>query len=370
MSRFAEVSLFSLVHDADEEQRARDVPFAAKVETFRVPRVRALASGVVSLLSNRPLTHALLGVEQTWPILQRQAATVSADLVVSFCSGVAPFALRQPLADLPLVLDLVDVDSVKWSNLAARSGTFRKWIYRREAQALGAFERVVTRQAALSLVVNQREKNLLLSTAPEARVEVVENGVDLENFHPHDPPVDSPTVIFCGVMDYGPNVDGVRWFAEEIWPAVRTAVPAARFIVVGSSPAETIKRLAQVDQSITVTGAVDRVQPYLWQAAVSVAPLRVAQGLQNKVLEALAAGLPVVATSAVAEGLPAAAMPGCAIADDAVAFSSAVIHLLSAGPAQRRAVAMGADLTSLSWDERLGRVESLCQLALVSRSAK
>ncbi len=139
---------------------------------------------------------------------------------------------------------------------------------------------------------------------------------------------------------------------QHIWPRVREARPDARLVIVGAQPTKRLRQAAATDGSIEVTGSVADVRPYLWNSAVSVAPLATARGVQNKVLEALAAGLPVVITPTVAEGLPAAALPGCIVAD-AAGCADAVVSLLRRAPDDRRAFAAQADLSELGWATQL-----------------
>jgi len=160
-------------------------------------------------------------------------------------------------------------------------------------------------------------------------------------------------------MDYEPNTRGVTWFAGQVWPRVRSAIPDARFTIVGSAPTRAVRNLAKHDPSIAVVANVPSVQPYLWKAAVSIAPLHLAQGLQTKVLEALAAGLPVVVTSAVLRGLPVDARQGCLAADDAAAFADGVINMLSMSPAERRRRAAQAPVQTLHWSEQLRSLEGI-----------
>ena len=359
MSRFAEVSVFSLVHDDEEARHATDVPFATHVVTTRPRRLPNLLRAVTRLHTATPLTHLLFATSDARARLDAMVASQPPDLVVAHCSGVAHLALEPPLAERRFVLDMVDVDSAKWTTLAREHAGPKRWIYRREARTLRAFEALAARRAEVTLVVNDRERATMLDVAPDARVEVVENGIDVDAFRPPDEPAPSSTVVFCGVMNYGPNEQAVRWFAHDVWPAVRARVPNATFVVVGSHPTRAIRALASVEHGIDVTGAVPKVQPHLWRSAVSVAPIFVAQGIQNKVLEALAAGLPVVATSNVAAGLPDAARAGCTVADDARSFADGVVQWLSAAPAERRERAATARVDELSWTSRLRRLESL-----------
>jgi sugar transferase (PEP-CTERM/EpsH1 system associated) len=362
MSRFASVSLFSLIHDDEEAAEVARMPFATRIGTARVHRAGNFVRGALMLPSDRPLTHTLLdgaGARHTIETLVRPAP----DVVVAFCSGMARFALAPPLDRLPFVLDMVDVDSAKWQAMGAASGP-RGWVYRREARTLAAFEARAARRAAMTLVVNDREHETLHAIAPDAAMTVLPNGIDVDAYRPADAPASAPEVIFCGVMSYAPNEAAVQWFAADVWPLVRRAVSGARFTIVGSEPTAAVRRLATSDPSIRVVGAVPAVQPYLWASAVSVAPLRLARGVQNKALEAIAAGVPVVATTTVVDGLPTAVRPACTAADTPEAFARAVQSLLELTPDRRRERAALAAIDDLRWDARLAPLEGLLTAAI------
>jgi glycosyltransferase involved in cell wall biosynthesis len=157
------------------------------------------------------------------------------------------------------------------------------------------------------------------------------------------------------------------WFAREVWPSIRASVPAARLAIVGAQPTRAVRALADAGRGIEVTGTVPDVRPYLWAGAVSVAPLHTARGVQTKVLEAVAAGLPAVVTPAVLEGVPAEVAPACLVAGDAGTFALQVVSLLKATPAQRQAQAGRAALSSLRWEERLKDLPGLLEEAAQAR---
>jgi sugar transferase (PEP-CTERM/EpsH1 system associated) len=354
LARDAEISVVSLVHDEHEERRAPDLlAWAARVETVPVPRVRNLVLGAAMLATSKPLTHTLLDAPGLSQAIERVAAQRPPDVVLAYCSGIAPAAMTAPLAGVPLVLDFVDIDSEKWALYARTTRGPMRWIYEREARCLGRFEEEAARRAHAVLVVNERERASLVRRVPEANVMTVGNGIDVSSFWPDQPPANGARVVFCGVFNYRPNERGALWFADAVWPRIKEQRPDAVLTLVGANPTAQVLNLARRDPSIEVTGAVPDVRPWLWRSAVAVAPLAEARGLQNKVLEALAAGLPTVTTGVVAQGLPAPVLPGCRLADDPRQFAEEVLQLLAIDPEERRDIAARADLTGLQWRDRL-----------------
>jgi glycosyltransferase involved in cell wall biosynthesis len=288
------------------------------------------------------------------------------DVVFSFGSGMARLAFRPPLAGLPLILDLVDVDSRKWRDLAAASPPPLSWVYSREAKVLGAFEARAAAMAVATLVVNEREAAIARRLAPSANVQVISNGVELERLKPAGPPSERARVVFCGVMNYGPNDQGMRWFVTEVWPLVKRSRPDATLAVVGADPTTSLKTLCARDNTIELTGRVPDVRPWLWESAVGLAPLQVARGVQNKALEAIAAGLPIVITPAVAEGLPVEGIAAASVAESPEAFAQQVLALLSMSPEGRRARASLATFSTLRWADTLSPLEKWLEAAIAS----
>ncbi len=364
-----ELHVGALVHDAHEAaqvERVRSLG-AASVMTFHVPKMFNYLKGAIQLPGAQPLTHALLDSPEALPKIRQLVAERRPDVVLAFCSSMAKFALLPPLDTTPLVIDMVDVDSVKWDTLSRTARWPMNWVYRRETRLLGGFEAYAARRAFDTLVVNEREAAALLSHAPDASVHVMKIGADLASLRPQHPPVEEPRLVFCGVMNYGPNAEGVSWFAREVFPLIRARRPDARFTIVGSEPTEAVRRLGGRGSGITVTGTVPDVRSYLWKSAVSIAPLLVARGVQNKVLEAIAAGLPSVVTSQVLEGLPREICVACRVADDAAEFAAATLTLLDLTGNERRQLAARADLDALTWDNQLAPLYGLLERAAASR---
>jgi sugar transferase (PEP-CTERM/EpsH1 system associated) len=358
-----EVHLLSLAQEREEAHRAADLAgLVASVETAAIRRAPNLLRSLAALPGPQPLTHTMLYSAEFGAKLRGIVRRRRPDVVLVYCTGVAPQMFEPSLADTPCVLDMVDVDSEKWAAFARERGAWRRWIYAREARCLRAFEAAAVRRAAATTVVSDREAEMLRAIVPDAHIVVIPNGVDSDFFRPAGPPAREPHVVFCGIMNYEPNEAGAVWMAEEVWPEITARVPQARLTIVGMHPTPRVSDLRR-DPSIEVTGAVPDVRPYLWRAAVSVAPLAVARGLQNKVLEALAAGVPCVVTPEVHRGLPRAARNGCRTAGDAVSFRDAVMHLLSATPERRREIAAAAGVESLRWDSQLDPILTLLDAA-------
>jgi sugar transferase (PEP-CTERM/EpsH1 system associated) len=354
-----DLEVVSLVHDREELSHLDAVrALGARVSAYMVPRARNYCRAAVRLAGTTPLTHLLLDAPDIARGIETLVQERPPDVVLAFCSGMARFALESPLANCPLVLDLVDVDSEKWRVLAESSSWGKGWLYRREAHLLGDFERQAARKATVTMVVNEREAASLRRLAPDADVLVMANGVDVAALRPNGGPTEQPRIVFCGVMNYEPNVDGVLWFARDVWPLVRAKRPDARFVVVGSAPGRTIRSLAAAGSGIEVAGAVPDVRPYLWNAAISVAPLKTARGLQNKVLEAVAAGLPTVVTSEVSGGLPPFVTPACRVADSPESFADQTLALLECSGTKRRALAAQADLSQSTWSAQLASLHA------------
>jgi sugar transferase (PEP-CTERM/EpsH1 system associated) len=362
LAQHARVDVVSLVEDEEEAAHAGDLrDIAASVRVARTSRLRGYARAAAALPTSRTVTHALLDSPDLAAAVAEACAAHRPDIVLAFCSGMARVALAPPLNGIPLILDMVDVDSEKWKSLGVTARWPARWIYAREGRCLAAFEAAAARRSRAVLVVNERERAALLALAPDAPVHVVPNGIALEEFAPPGGPAVEPRVVFCGVMSYAPNEEAALWLADEVWPLVRAQVPAARLSLVGSSPPSAMQRLPSADPSIEVTGTVADVKPYLWRAAVAAAPLRLARGVQNKVLEAVAAGLPCVVTPAVHEGLPAEVLPATRLAATPAAFAAAIVDLLARTPQERRDIAGRAALQPLAWPDRLAPLLALLE---------
>ncbi len=244
---------------------------------------------------------------------------------------MAPYLLdNSGLDPARSILDLVDVDSDKWRQYAATARWPKNWIFQREAEKLLELERDAADKFGATLLVSAFEASTFASLAPEAasRIHVVCNGVDLKCFSPGTFPNPFPNqeipIVMTGRMDYPPNADGALWFAREVMPELSSLMPRARFHIVGSKPPASLRALK--GHLIEVWGQVADIRPYLQHAAVVVAPLRMARGVQNKVLEALAMARPVVATLAATRALKVTSGSELWIENDPAPFARAVFE--------------------------------------------
>jgi sugar transferase (PEP-CTERM/EpsH1 system associated) len=289
-----------------------------------------------SLLSLRPYqyyAHQSAAMQARLDALAREPW----DLVQVEFSQMAYYRLP---AGVPAVLDLHNVEyEVLVRAAEARGvGAVRRLYNQAEAVKFRRDEPRLWRRFTALLTTSERDRQQVLAHAPGLDVTVVPNGVDTAYFHPAPPDYTSsdaaPTVVFTGMMAYYPNQDGVLYFAEQIWPLVRQAIPAARLLVVGTEPPPVIRALDDGARGITVTGAVPDVRPYVWDAAVCVVPLRIGGGTRLKIVEALAMEKAIVSTSVGCEGIDVTPGRTLDVADTPAAFAAATVALLR-DPARR-----------------------------------
>ncbi|MBI3154389.1 MAG: TIGR03087 family PEP-CTERM/XrtA system glycosyltransferase [Burkholderiales bacterium] len=360
-----EVLLGTFVDDPADEPHVDAVRrWCSEVMTVRLQPRRARIASLSGLARGEPLTLAYYRDAALDAWVRRLRAEGRIDAVVVFSSSMAPYAEAFLGSEVPVLVDFVDVDSAKWADYARAHRWPLSWLYAREGRELLAYERRVAARASRSFFATEQEAALFRRLAPEcaSRVEALCNGVDARHFAPESgrgSPFDAGTtpIVFTGAMDYWPNVDAVQWFVREVLPRIVARRPEARFFIVGRNPSSAVQALAGA--FVAVTGTVDDVRPYLQHAALVVAPLRLARGIQNKVLEAMAMARPVVASQACAGPIGAGDGAELLSAADSEGFAAQVERLL-ADPSFAERVGQSARrhvLAGFAWDAQLAGID-------------
>ena len=358
LSRRHELTLAFLVDkvgDLAGVQPLRDL--VGQVEFARLWRPWSLLKGFGGLATGRSLSLPYFNSRELRARLRRRLGARRYDVIYASSTPMAQYA--QGLG-LPVVMDFVDVDSDKWTQYAGHSRPPLSWLYRAEGRRLQGCEAGIARWARLCVLATAAEEALLRSFAPWAQTAVIPNGIDLDYFRPIERGRFSAGMIFTGAMDYLPNIDAARYFCADILPLVRRQIPDARFYIVGLNPPPEVQRLAATP-GVVVTGAVPDVRPYYARASVCVAPLRLGRGVQNKVLQAMAMGLPVVTSSVGHRGLEAQAGKHLYVADEAGLFAERVVRLLNI-PAEGEALGrQGRAFVEAhhAWESSGARLEAL-----------
>ncbi len=257
------------------------------------------------------------------------------DVIMCSASSMAEYVFQsEVLKSLPqkpkLIMDFMDLDSDKWLQYSQQSKGPMRYVYHREHSILARYEQRIADEFSSCFFITDTEVSLFKKNYPHGtNICAIENGIDKKLFYPPQTPRQqtTPHFLFAGVMDYPPNIDAVQWFVENVWPRIVKQWPQAKFTIAGMNPSEKIKKLSS-EPGIEITGFVDDIKPYFDHANIFVAPFRIARGVQNKVLQALACGLPVVASSMGAEGIRYTKDHDILLADSPTSFYEQIARLM------------------------------------------
>ncbi len=349
LKRLAEASAVHVGCFADDE---RDMSYAGELAEVAASqcvlmrdRSRAVA-GLTGLAKGQSMLVSLFDHPGLHQWVRQTLAEQPISAVFAYSVQMAHFVPVLP-AHVRFMMDFVDLDSAKYAAYGAEGSGPMAWINRREGRVLLDFERRVAARADMSSFVSEAEAALFREVSGEGADKVValENGVALDYFDPTAdfpaiPPESGPLLVFTGQMDYRPNVEAVESFARETLPAIRSARPDVRFAIVGRSPAPSVLALGELP-GVTVTGGVPDVRGWIAAADVVVAPLRIARGIQNKVLEAMAMARPVVASPQAAEGIDATHESHFIVAANPAEEAAHILDLL-ARPDHARRIGLAA----------------------------
>jgi sugar transferase (PEP-CTERM/EpsH1 system associated) len=362
-----QVYLGTFIDDpADRQYRDKIADYCSELCAVGInPRLARIAS-LRGLFSGEALSLPYLrsGVLHDWT--DRVLAEQRPERIVVFSGPMAQYVSGRVPRGARTLFDMVDVDSEKWRSYGQQKRWPLSWLYRREADRLLDFERQMAQEFDSTVFVSREEADLFRSLAPESAAKTTYRiqGVDSDFFDPsaehHCPyPNGTPALVFTGAMDYWPNVDAVTWFADHAFPHIRDAVTDAVFCIVGMRPAPEVQKLAE-RPGILVTGSVPDVRPYLAHARAAVLPLRIARGIQNKVLEAMAMQLPVIATPGAMTGIHPFSGFEPTISEDPDTLAAAAIARLRR-PRDPDRAARQCVLERYNWGANLQRIGRLLE---------
>ena len=368
LARRFDVDLAAFVDDpADFQHREHLARVCSSVALIPLSRPAATIRSAQGFLSGEPLTFPYYrDARMRRAVLEARRKGPTAE--IAFSSSMAPYLKG---AAAPAVVDLCDADSAKWAEYGKRKSWPMSAVYAREGRLLERAETAIINSADAAFAITEEEADLLGSRDGVAKsVHWFTNGVDVDYFSPGAPP-DSARIdaVFVGAMDYWANVDAVLWFASEIWPDVRQSVPGATFFIVGSNPNPAVNALDGRD-GVRVTGRVADVRPYLAAAKIAVAPMRIARGVQNKVLEAMAMGKAVVATPAALEGVDATIGAEAIAAAAPQSFAAECARLIG-DPAAAGAIGRAARARIISdylWPAQFKRLDAVLDRLIAARA--
>ncbi|MEE9355078.1 MAG: TIGR03087 family PEP-CTERM/XrtA system glycosyltransferase [Methylococcaceae bacterium] len=334
LTKHFRIYLGSFVDDREDWQYANELKkLCEEVFLLDLNPLQAKISSIEGFFTGQALSLPYYKNKQFQSWIDNTVRQKKIKKALIFSSVMAQFIRSEH--NLELVSDFVDVDSDKWAQYAQKKKWLARFVYQRESKKLLKFERNVAKISKSITFVSENEAELFKNLAPESisKITFVNNGVDLDYFLPaskYEFPYihDEFVITFTGAMDYWANCEAVIWLANDIFPKILNANPLSRFYIVGSQPTKAVLALSE-KEGIIVTGRVDDIRPYIAHANLIVAPLRIARGIQNKVLEAMAMEKPVVVTPAAIEGIPISGQEDVIVAEQPDEFAKNVIKFMS-----------------------------------------
>ena len=357
------VTVCSLARSQQEAEEGRGIaPHCARFEMGQVSDPVQTLRMVARLPLPTPSSMGYFYSPSLKQRVDRLLSTEKWDLIFVHCSSVAQYV--EHVRDVPKILDFGDMDSQKWLEYANYKPFPLSLGYRLEGNKVLAAEKLLARRFDLCTATTCAEWETLEGYQTGVATDWFPNGVDAEFFCPSGEPYDPDTLSFIGRMDYYPNQECMARFCDQIWPVLRARRPQIRLLIIGADPSPAMRKLGELP-GVTVTGSVPDVRPFVRQSALMVAPLKIARGTQNKILEAMAMGVPVVTSRIAAGGVDAEPVTHFLVADSAEEYSDAILGVLD-NPAERQRLALAGRQRMLSnhaWPhsmERLDRIIDRC----------
>jgi len=374
----ANVSLATLADEPLEPETTEELrSFCSQFAIEHVGPSRWLR-GAISLASGKSATEGLFRSPKLARTVRQWSRETHWDAVVVFCSSMVQYLDVPELKDVPVVVDLVDVDSQKFFDYSVHARGIKKQLYKLEGRRLRRLECSLPDHAEAITLVSHTEADLYRSFCPNDRIHAVPNGVDLDYFRSENdgpnpwmplPESDRTNLVFVGALDYQANIDGITWFVNSVWPHLREDASNLTLGLVGRQPVAEVRKLAE-RPGIRVFANVPDVRPYLAAADVAIAPLRIARGIQNKVLEAMAMAKPVVASEAAVEGLAPEVVQTISTASSSQSWTAIIGRLLSNRSLSREIGFQSREQVEqhYAWSAQLSRLGKLLPLSSRQRN--
>jgi len=359
LSKNFRITLATLAHIKEDYESAVAIrQLCERVIIAPAGGKKGLVRGISGITRGRSITEGYFYNRHFAKLLRKLSREEKYPVAVAYSSSMLPYLLEANAGSR--VMDLVDVDSAKWFAYADEACWLKRWLYEREGRTVRRLEEDAIIQCDAVLVVSEAESKVLGGYAN--KLCALGNGVDIEYFTPEKACSDGKvSLVFTGTMNYRPNIEGVRWFVEEVWPKLKRLKPELTFYVVGRNPTRAVRLLGE-QEGIEVTGTVSDVRPYLASASIAICPLRIARGIQNKVLEAMAMSRAVISTGPALEGLDVEAGKDVLQADTPEQWRTSILSLLEdeslreeLGSNARKCVE-----SRYNWDNRMAGLVELC----------
>jgi sugar transferase (PEP-CTERM/EpsH1 system associated) len=355
------VTVCSLARSQAEADEGQGIaPHCAAFEMGHVREPAQFARMVLRLPLPTPSSMGYFYSGELAAHVRRLLATQSWDLIFVHCSSVAPYV--QHVRGVPKILDFGDMDSQKWLEYAHYKPFPLSLGYSLEGTKMLWAEKRLARRFDLCTATTRAEWETLQGYGTGAATDWFPNGVDADYFSPTDEPYDAGTISFIGRMDYYPNQECMARFCKEAWPLLKARRPQMKLLIVGADPSPEMRALGQLP-GVTVTGSVPDVRPYIRSSALMVAPLAIARGTQNKILEAMAMGVPVVTSRVAAGGVDAEADAHLLVADSASDITQAILRIAENPDERGRLAAAGRQrmLSHHAWPRSMQRLDGIIQ---------
>ena len=366
LSNSHEVTVASIVRSREEAEAGKGLSeHCSKYLMEKVSTTKAMGNMLLRLPTSVPFSMGYFWSQHLLHRVRNEVRQTKYDFIMVHCSSVAQYA--ENIAGIPKLLDFGDMDSQKWLIYGRVRKFPLKIIFSMEGERLSTAEMQLARKFDMCTCTTRAERDTLDLYGTGANTDWFPNGVDTEYFKPSDKPYDPDTICFLGRMDYYPNQECMIDFCKNVLPGIKVQRPNLRLFIIGADPTPAIKNLEHLS-GVTVTGSVDDVRPYVKRCAVNVAPLNIARGTQNKVLESLAMGVPSVISMDAARGVDLVPGQHALVAESHREFTDAILRLLSNDEERRKFSEAGRAriISHHSWKGSMQKLDRIIEACLMS----